>query len=1009
MSENEKGNLKFIPDKEINIYKEKKDLLGTQPYVETLLEMVKYCNTPFTIGLLGGWGVGKSSIIKTIQEELNNDKNSGIEVFKYDAWKYANDSFRRTFLLKFLEHFGLNNEDIKSRFYLSKMNGVSWGVSKIFTFQKFSSVNSNKIMEPEIFEGIFNESIQQIFRNKKFSWRYFKEFIGFSKKIEKIVIVIDNIDRCHKDLAFELLLTIKNFLEKKNVVFIIPIDDVAVKKYLIDQGYDANEFLRKLFNTTIKIKKISEGDLFGFAEYLNKEYNLGFSSDVISIVANEFSKNPRKIIQFFNILKTELLLAKKMEELGMIPEKTITNNLPFYTKLLIIREEWPDLYLEYKSNPYILKDKYIDSKSIGKIELTEEQKIFLRRTSHIMPDTSRYELFFNNRDNFKDVPDITYKYVISGDLKNIKMQLSNKELEFDKLIIFIDDRFNRSYERKEITTTVANIVSLILKMCLDDDLKEQTLTFLRNNGKFLGGVRSFIESDEMEKVIDHIDENILLNFVKQYDNLSKNILKLIIIKINRNNKDKNLILNYIMLFRDDPQKLRPVSRTFSYFLKSSPEFFDKCKDLLEKDIIIEQMIEPEVIDYFIETISISIDDQENVRRLKVISLYHSIKKLTKEQTKKLMTKFVSFAGKGDDLRAMSFWLEKVAEYIKDVEEEDYNGIYNLINQRHNWLWQRQSWNGVEYIKAVKILLRNIIELYYLIMGKDSRKGQLLSLLNLYFQQNKPKEIILFINELFCEKINGSYDWPFLHIVIEKFNLFNGEEKRIIANTLNLMLHKTTGLKGLKENQIKQIYKYYINLLDTSEFGNDSKKWILESLKNNSALIEYFKNTIKEIPENNKFKVIDILQEIKEDDFVEEIITERLKGFDCGNLGNIFNYLEEKKISKKIIKKSIKSILSTLNGYEPQFGCFVNIIIEHNLTNKQVNEIIRQKVKVLLNDPKKEKRIFALKVILKLDISDKEKMEPLMILINDMNTEDFSEEEIKLLNKVKTKMQGEDYD
>lgn len=39
----------FINDKEIDL--EKEDLLGTKPYVETLLKIVESAETPFTIGL----------------------------------------------------------------------------------------------------------------------------------------------------------------------------------------------------------------------------------------------------------------------------------------------------------------------------------------------------------------------------------------------------------------------------------------------------------------------------------------------------------------------------------------------------------------------------------------------------------------------------------------------------------------------------------------------------------------------------------------------------------------------------------------------------------------------------------------------------------------------------------------------------------------------------------------------------------------------------------------------
>ncbi|WP_418887130.1 P-loop NTPase fold protein, partial [Galbibacter orientalis] len=51
--------INYIPDKEINL--DENDLLGAQPYAETLSEIISHSNTPFTIGLFGGWGVGKSS------------------------------------------------------------------------------------------------------------------------------------------------------------------------------------------------------------------------------------------------------------------------------------------------------------------------------------------------------------------------------------------------------------------------------------------------------------------------------------------------------------------------------------------------------------------------------------------------------------------------------------------------------------------------------------------------------------------------------------------------------------------------------------------------------------------------------------------------------------------------------------------------------------------------------------------------------------------------------------
>lgn len=435
-------NINYIPDKEINL--EKGDLLGAEPYVNTLSEIIEKSNSPFTIGLFGGWGVGKSSIIETIKEKFNTDEKSDMAVFKYDAWKYSNDSFRRTFLYELKEFFKLEMTDSFESFYEDRSEDIDhklavkkhsfwWWltlspllliliwlfpgesdlkisttiISVILTvistllretFVQYKvTISKQKVFAPEQFEKIFSEIIDKIINKPKDNWEWVKNiFWKPKKKVKKLVIVIDNIDRCHKDLAFELLLTIKNFLEQKGVVFIIPIDEIEIKKHIKQQGNNPNEFLRKLFNTTISIKNISEGDLFGFAKKLNDDYKLNFSIEIISIVAQQFSKNPRKIIQFLNVFQTEILLSKNQESKNLIPTGSITDNLPFVTKLLIIREEWPDLYTKLKSISYVFGNLYskIEEKNseyyIDDFRINTEQRNFLRRTNHIKPNRSKF-------------------------------------------------------------------------------------------------------------------------------------------------------------------------------------------------------------------------------------------------------------------------------------------------------------------------------------------------------------------------------------------------------------------------------------------------------------------------------------------------------------------------------------------------------------------------------------------------------------------------------------------
>ena len=123
-------------------------------------------------------------------------------------------------------------------------------------------------------------------------------------------------------MAYQLLTDIKTFLSNAeyNLVFIVPVDDDALKKHLFRRwnkqaGEEINkekeEFLRKFFNMTLRIKPHQEPELQHFAHEVNKENNLGYTSDTLAIVAKEFSDNPRRIIQLLNNLSGELALYSK--------------------------------------------------------------------------------------------------------------------------------------------------------------------------------------------------------------------------------------------------------------------------------------------------------------------------------------------------------------------------------------------------------------------------------------------------------------------------------------------------------------------------------------------------------------------------------------------------------------------------------------------------------------------------------------------------------------------------
>jgi len=229
--------LNFIEDKVINL--ESNDLLGAKPYIESLQKIITSSDTPFTIGLFGGWGVGKSSIIRTLEEYFNDGGKSKITIFTYDAWKYSKDSFRRTFIYELKKYYNLDttdnynsfyedkHEDIKTKIGISKhwwfyiivfilsiflinlvpqvegkefewttfvislfISGLITFISKSFVQYKIS-VTRPKTFAPEQFEEIFNETIAEITKKGSRTKKWIKGLLRKNKReIEKLVIVL---------------------------------------------------------------------------------------------------------------------------------------------------------------------------------------------------------------------------------------------------------------------------------------------------------------------------------------------------------------------------------------------------------------------------------------------------------------------------------------------------------------------------------------------------------------------------------------------------------------------------------------------------------------------------------------------------------------------------------------------------------------------------------------------------------------------------------------------------
>ena len=85
------------------------DALDFKPYRDTIVDIIAdpHTLTPFTIGIYGGWGSGKTSLMKMVgkrmKEVLEGNREEALAVW-FNAWQYGSeDALWRALLLQVLD------------------------------------------------------------------------------------------------------------------------------------------------------------------------------------------------------------------------------------------------------------------------------------------------------------------------------------------------------------------------------------------------------------------------------------------------------------------------------------------------------------------------------------------------------------------------------------------------------------------------------------------------------------------------------------------------------------------------------------------------------------------------------------------------------------------------------------------------------------------------------------------------------------------------------------------
>jgi len=358
-------------------------------YVKVIKDILVKSETPINIGLYGRWGVGKSSILNMLREEL--EKKPLTDQFRYlfvDAWGLSHISLKQEVLVAInsqLKTYSQSEiEDIlynireetttniknvfKRGWPFFTMFGVGLAVAYVLNNYYQLGLGLLTLMTSStgltILAAIIKFSIGQPKRiiPKAVSSHQFDQIYKkmVKKETKKLVVVIDNLDRCEDRVAVELLGLIQTFMTKPSCINILACDDEAILKHLqkVKGSYfkerEGNEFLSKFFQVTIKIPPFIGENLDTYAQELILQRSIPLDLFVKQILISGAIRNPRKINQFLNNVVALYRLAEFKENDKRLPSGSITVHTAFLTKMVVLRHEWPLFYTALERDPRLL-------------------------------------------------------------------------------------------------------------------------------------------------------------------------------------------------------------------------------------------------------------------------------------------------------------------------------------------------------------------------------------------------------------------------------------------------------------------------------------------------------------------------------------------------------------------------------------------------------------------------------------------------------------------------------
>lgn len=272
------------------------DKIGRQETVDKICGLVDALQKDqnFFLSLNGAWGSGKTFVLKMIEEQLSKKKE--YVIVKYDAWAntfYDDPLIAMLYcILDTLEN--LASEDVSETISAGQKKKRATEMAKKVgeaivetaaesnSVVKFSKDAIGKIKSViKTYKEMTLTSNAQTEAYKSYS-SFLKQTIKqlneislqevYEGKQTKLIVLVDEIDRCLPDEQLKILERMHHLFDVKNCAVIVAMNqDCIAKTVKTVYGIDGYEYLRKFFDFTFKVEMLTNNYIASlFEEFIQR-------------------------------------------------------------------------------------------------------------------------------------------------------------------------------------------------------------------------------------------------------------------------------------------------------------------------------------------------------------------------------------------------------------------------------------------------------------------------------------------------------------------------------------------------------------------------------------------------------------------------------------------------------------------------------------------------------------------------------------------------------------------